>query len=947
MRLAESVALFFLFFSLELFADISVVRVFDVKEVCDGKLMLRRTSQDPLNFKILNLENGEENNFSFSSNQLNASVDNLCVAQYVLKYEDSVGCKYEIPFDVSQCSTISYLYNVRNVCSENSVQSGEISISVSQPYSTNIVWSNKYQGHTNSGLRAGEYTATITDIGGCTGEAVFNVLNDFLEIEIAHFSVDPSTGSGRIEVDFSGGNGIYNVDWQSLGVLDFVELSDNVVEFRSQGEGQITLLVEDGTCSIEEQFLLEDCSDISETDVYFDFFESTVCSGGSSIYIKLLDGGKFQNVKVTKLSNEVVVYDENIIFGDKLEEIHVGNVGMYRIALTNICGHVESFDIDVNCDCSDSILPFLTQIESDGACPDKVDRVLVTNINELEFLCQLSSDSPNYVENGVCDLDSDWIYYIKLPFNNGVLKVEKSGNSLTWTEVIDSDKIDLENGDYTYEMGLGLGNEFYISSGFGCVDSPIWYLNTNYDDEPFRLNGVHIATIYGFQVQIAWFKCKTCQIPNFPISYLYRNRKAICDDDYSSEFFNYGPFSLDEPFLGGGAFNVVGQGQVVIPPNTPHIEVPPRIDISPTNRAAIFFAGYAAGPVFNNVDIYVEYDFANNDNDDGSNTGNGGEGVCILNCDCPNEYVEEIDGSCDLNYYCFEEEVFPGDDDAFEGFDMEEGFVGVIPNESAIIPCRAIIDGVCLVLGCCTAVNDYYVTDSGDYFVYNEESCDNNSIPYSQDVFSGNYTEYSASCSEDCFLGQNFPNPFVENTTLPICIAQESELTLMVYSGSNCNGEVLLVLNLGVFSAGEHHYLLSSDLLPGTGVYCFKIVSDHCESVSITSIVVGKQADENADLSMNDISMYIHDETVVEGNVTPFVAYPNPNGGGFVIKLNNGLVLRKVRLFDVNGRAVNLSYDGTSKESINVNIESPVSGVYTLVLETDSKVFFDRIVVVL
>lgn len=72
--------------------------------------------------------------------------------------------------------------------------------------------------------------------------------------------------------------------------------------------------------------------------------------------------------------------------------------------------------------------------------------------------------------------------------------------------------------------------------------------------------------------------------------------------------------------------------------------------------------------------------------------------------------------------------------------------------------------------------------------------------------------------------------------------------------------------------------------------------------------------------------------------------YPNPNNGVFDITLSNNSVLESVNIYDVTGRLV-FEKNNVNDEILKINLSGSNSGIYTVVVKSDSGIFNSKIVI--
>ncbi|MBI2966700.1 MAG: T9SS type A sorting domain-containing protein [Bacteroidetes bacterium] len=113
--------------------------------------------------------------YLWSTGDSSEDIDSLSAGWYDVQVIDSLGCSQAwTSADLPDPPQIS----VTGMTAPSSGSNGSVDISVSDgtsPYS--FLWSNSATGEDISGLSAGQYTVTVTDVNGCTNEESF-IVND-------------------------------------------------------------------------------------------------------------------------------------------------------------------------------------------------------------------------------------------------------------------------------------------------------------------------------------------------------------------------------------------------------------------------------------------------------------------------------------------------------------------------------------------------------------------------------------------------------------------------------------------------------------------------------------------------------------------------------------------------------------------------------------------------
>jgi uncharacterized protein (DUF2141 family) len=155
--------------------------------------------------------------FWWSNGATTEDIDNLTAGVYFVNVFDSHQCGVYAEFEVTEPTELIIYGSVINVSCYGG-NDGAIGISVNggtPPYS--VLWSNGENGFAISGLTAGLYSVTVTDMNNCTAEAEFFVTQP-QPIVITGIVTDVScyNGSdGAIDISVSGGAMPYSYLWST------------------------------------------------------------------------------------------------------------------------------------------------------------------------------------------------------------------------------------------------------------------------------------------------------------------------------------------------------------------------------------------------------------------------------------------------------------------------------------------------------------------------------------------------------------------------------------------------------------------------------------------------------------------------------------------------------------------------------------------------------------
>jgi gliding motility-associated-like protein len=159
--------------------------------------------------------------FQWSGGETTEDITGLSAGTYTVTVTDSKGCSQTASFTVDQpAAALSGIVNVTSQVSCYAGANGSATVSMSggtSPYS--YQWSNGSSSQSVSGLSAGNYTVTVTDVNGCS-----IILNTTINQPLAALSASISASNdvschggsdGSINVSVSGGTTPYVFSWNN------------------------------------------------------------------------------------------------------------------------------------------------------------------------------------------------------------------------------------------------------------------------------------------------------------------------------------------------------------------------------------------------------------------------------------------------------------------------------------------------------------------------------------------------------------------------------------------------------------------------------------------------------------------------------------------------------------------------------------------------------------
>lgn len=156
--------------------------------------------------------------YNWSNGATTATATGLTAGSYIVTVTDGVGCSAVDTTVVTEPTAITVTPDSVTDVTCNGGNDGAIAISVSgsnAPYS--FSWSNGATTEDISGLTAGAYTGTISDVNGCTTTATVTVTEPNA-IAVTPTITDVSCNGdsdGAIDISVSGGTGPYTFSWSN------------------------------------------------------------------------------------------------------------------------------------------------------------------------------------------------------------------------------------------------------------------------------------------------------------------------------------------------------------------------------------------------------------------------------------------------------------------------------------------------------------------------------------------------------------------------------------------------------------------------------------------------------------------------------------------------------------------------------------------------------------
>lgn len=219
--------------------------------------------------------------FNWSNGAVGTTNSNLSVGNYTVTVSDAAGCSATQSFSVNGPTALSLVGTVSHVQCAGANDGAVTVVASGGSGAISISWSNNAEGPQATNLQAGVYTATATDLAGCSVSASFTVNQpNELEINLTDFDIACDDLSGSAIVSPSGGTAPYIVNW-SNGI--------NGYENANLAAGNYSVNMTDSRgCTISTNFIITQSTNLS----VFLQTENISCFGqGNGSIAAIVSGG--------------------------------------------------------------------------------------------------------------------------------------------------------------------------------------------------------------------------------------------------------------------------------------------------------------------------------------------------------------------------------------------------------------------------------------------------------------------------------------------------------------------------------------------------------------------------------------------------------------------------------------------------------------------------------
>ncbi|MEM9547664.1 MAG: T9SS type A sorting domain-containing protein [Bacteroidota bacterium] len=717
---------------------------------CDGRIVLEFQESELPGTLLAIPSDPEQNENSMLIKSTLHTIYNLCPGGYTFTFKDNHQCEETDFIDLEACSSYDLDFMVETDFSNCNFTSPFSILPNFEDYQNYYYqWSTGSMAPEIHMLSEGTYSVTVMDEFKCSSVnqievgPLENVFEDDLEIIPTKVELANLGNLGNIEITTEGGKEPLSFEWTATDPAAINMVAENglsaTLNYIDYYADVIVTVTDGYGCKTEKIITLETCAGntADDFDVFYNPFELTKCSEvfEGEMYFDIEMESNYINYEVSKhdgnatwdlLQNGVVKQESSVL------TFMYNEAGKYKIFFFNECGF--TYEREINLLCKDDEADCLGIANIVEASTYHVDDECNPDWHHIWFNLSAIIDNciENSSQNGYCEQPLE----ILLKYSDGgIYKVYVNENdeieveAINESENVSTDIINLKL-YLKYEGDPDEVHSVQVSLNSGCVHTEkldvrtLDYMNTVWFAGIGEFNGI--------QAQCVNVRCNTCKhqiefskdfidgtLSQWEPGWNYTPYENLCKDPYFSAFqFEPGfpngvwdPSTNLTPFDYGGSYKMllgpIAFQEVTIPAGTPYVMLGPDEGLKEHSGSdwvrCIYAQGYASDPAYRNFPIYVAY------SEEVDWTVYTFEPPAIIDVECADEWVTSSVEFCKKDVVCLD--------------DNPPTFIGTIPDVSSLIPCKLNTSSGCIVVGFCTESDDYYYSDEGEYYVFEDLSC--------------------------------------------------------------------------------------------------------------------------------------------------------------------------------------------------------------------------------
>ena len=288
-------------------------------------------------------------NYTWNNGQTTQDISNLSAGIYDVIVTDNNGCQATAQAVINSSSGSMAIVQpvITNENCSNSL--GAINITVNNANTPTFIWSNGATTEDLSGLSAGTYSVTVTDVNGCTTTGNYTLTNTGTTLAITNASVTDEycgSGSGQVAITVTGGSNPYSYAWSNGG-------TNSTLSNLSAGTYNVTA-TDNGGCTVTNSYtVMNNAGDLALNGVVTD----ENCGDGSGAIDVTSTGG---NIPLSySWDNGAITEDLSNLSSDVYNLTVTDNFGCISIfsgTVANVSGGLNvsiANSMDENCGLGD------------------------------------------------------------------------------------------------------------------------------------------------------------------------------------------------------------------------------------------------------------------------------------------------------------------------------------------------------------------------------------------------------------------------------------------------------------------------------------------------------------------------------------------------------------------------------------------------------------------
>lgn len=319
--------------------------------------------------------------YYWSNSSINEDVSGLGAGGYSVMVTDYNGCSASALYFINQPAAINITGVITNV-SCNGFNDGAINVSVSGGTSAySYIWSNAAITQDLSGVTAGSYTITVSDVNTCSKNRTFIVTQPApLNVTAVKTNVSCNgANNGSVDQTVSGGTAPYTYNWSNGGTAQD--------KFNLPGGTYFATVTDTKGCSVINTYIITEPAPLASTNYISTYGAYNVSANGASNgFIVLFPSGGTFPYQYTWANGTHSYYRLNLAAGN------------YSVTITDLngCSMVQSFTLTQPAAYTPvTIIPTVTSPQCNGSTNGAINLAISNGVSPYTYLWNNGSTSKN------------------------------------------------------------------------------------------------------------------------------------------------------------------------------------------------------------------------------------------------------------------------------------------------------------------------------------------------------------------------------------------------------------------------------------------------------------------------------------------------------------------------------------------------------------------------